>query len=393
MSGNWDVIVVGGGPAGSAVAARLSSLSHRVLLLERSAFPREKPCGECLSPGAVAELADLGALQEVSASAGARLLGWRIHSAAGDYFQGDFQSPLHGLAISRADFDTILLDRAKRAGAVVRTGQRVIGLVRSDGRVAGVQLKEGADLHARLVIGADGLRSVVLRRLGLIRRKPRLRKLALTAHVRGVGDLDQRGELHVRSWGCIGVAPLGGEVANVTVVLGDGEAPRAAGSRENCFDGTIRSEPRLETFVREGQVLATGPFDWPVRSAVAAGSMLIGDASGYYDPFTGQGIFRALRGAALASAVADRALRTNDLSERALMPYDRARRRAFAPGVRLQHLIEAVVQRPALMNHAVRSFRGNPQMADALVAAAGDVQPVSSLLDPRLLMSSLLRGG
>jgi flavin-dependent dehydrogenase len=132
-------------------------------------------------------------------------------------------------------------------------------------------------------------------------------------------------------------------------------------------------------------VLATGPFDWPTRGAVIDGAAVVGDAAGYYDPFTGQGIYRALRGAALLAETADAALRAGDLSSEALAPYEQARRSAFAPGTRLQRLIEVFISRPRLLGAMAERFRRSPELADALVAVVGDLQPVRSLWAPRTL--------
>ena len=230
------------------------------------------------------------------------------------------------------------------------------------------------------MVGADGLRSVVLRRLDLLRRAPRLRKLALTAHVAGVGDGDGHGELYVVAGGCVGVAAVGNGTANVTVVVAGGAARGVAGRREEYFDAALGCIARLRGGTRVGAVLATGPFDWPVRSAVAEGALLVGDAAGYYDPFTGQGIYRALRGAEMAAATATAALRANDLSARALAPYERARRVAFAPGERLQRLIEAVTSRPRLFDGVAPHLARHAALTDTLVAVTGDVAPVRALI-------------
>lgn len=379
----WDVLVVGGGPAGSATAARLAARGRRVLLLDREHFPRAKPCGECLNPAAVAALAALNALPAVAAAGPARLAGWRIHGPHRS-FDGSFAPPLFGLALPRAVLDATLLDHARAAGAEVRTGVRVVDVFRDGNRVAGVRTADGAILRARLTIGADGLRSVVVRRLNLLRRRPRLRKVALTAHVTGVPDLHQRGELHVREQRCIGVAAVGSTTANVTVVATGAEIRRLAADPEVYFDQAMHAVVHLGAVKRVGPLLSTGPFDWPIRAAVADGVLLVGDAAGYYDPFTGQGIFRALRGAELAAQTADGALAANDTSARALQPYDQARRAAFVPGERLQHVIEWVVSRPRLLDALAPRLAHHPSVGNALVAAAGDVLPVRHLLHPGL---------
>jgi flavin-dependent dehydrogenase len=380
----WDAIVVGGGPAGSASAALLAADGWRVLVIDRAHFPRRKPCAECINPAGVAALGRLGALDAVMAAGPARLDGWRITSDGGPSFLGRFSGGVHGIALPRETLDAILLDHARAAGAEVRTGIKVTDLPRDDdGRVRGV-LAGGEQIAGRVVIGADGLRSVVLRRLGLLARAPRLRKLALTAHVRGLPDMGGCGQVRARGRGCVGVAEVGGGLANVTVVVPGEQAHEVGGHADAYFDEALR-ESGFPDAERVDGVLATGPFDCPVRGAVADGALLVGDAAGYYDPFTGQGIYRALRGAELAAEAIGAALRAGDTSAAALMPYERARRRAFGPGERLQHVVEAFVSRPRLLRWAASRLDRRPQLGDAIIRATGDVHPVRSLLRPSLI--------
>lgn len=382
-----EVVVVGAGPAGAATAAWLAGAGHDVLLLDRAHFPRRKPCAECVNPAGVAALRRLGVWDRVMEAAPARLDGWRIGPHGGATFNGSFAGGVHGIGIPRETLDDILFRHAVARGAEALTGVRVMDVLR-DGRgfVAGVRVQgEDGDreIRARLVVGADGLRSVVLRRLGLLRRRPLLRKLALTAHVRGFDGAPARGEVRVTGRrSCIGIAAVGGGVANVTVVVPEERSSEVAGDAAGFFDAALAAHG-LGALRRVDDVLATGPFDCPVKSAVADGALLVGDAAGYYDPFTGQGIYRALRGAELAAEAASAGLRAGDTSAAALALYERARRRAFGPGERMQHVVEAFVSRPALLGAVARRFSAHPRLGDAVIGVTGDVAPVGTLFTPR----------
>jgi flavin-dependent dehydrogenase len=384
-----EVVVVGGGPAGSATAAWLAEAGHDVLVLDRAHFPRRKPCAECVNPAGVAALRRLGAWDAVAAAGPARLDGWRIGALGGGSFDGCFRGAVHGAGIPREVLDDILIRHAGSRGAEVRTGLRVTDLLRdARGRVAGVRAHgDGGEreIGARLVVGADGLRSVVLRRLGLLARRPRLRKLALTAHVAGFDGRPARGEVHVSGrGGCLGIAPVGNGLANATVVVPGERADEVAGDPGGYYDAAL-ARYGFPHFRRVDDVMATGPFDCPVRRAVADGALLVGDAAGYYDPFTGQGIYRALRGAELAAAAAHDALAGGDVSAAALAPYERARRAAFGPGERMQRIVEAFVSRPRLLGAVARRFTARPALADAVIRVTGDVSPAGSLFAPRVL--------
>jgi flavin-dependent dehydrogenase/SAM-dependent methyltransferase len=359
-------------------------------------FPRRKPCARVREPRRRGRAPRPGRLgRRRRGRAFGRLDGWRIQSnlAGGDAsFDGAFPDATYGIAIERAVFDTLLLDHAAARGATVRTGVRVTDLLREGDAVAGVRVSgpEGEmEVGARLVIGADGLRSIVLRRLGLVRRAPKLRKLALNAHVTGWAGKAGRGEVHVSKRGCVGVADVGGGRANVTVVAAGEETHAVGGDADGYFDRALE-DYGFAGLTRVDAVLATGPFDFPVRRAVADGALLVGDAAGYYDPFTGQGIYRALHGARLAADAADAALRVGNVSAAALMPYERARRRAFAPGERMQRVVEAFVARPTWLAAVADRFTRRPALGDAMIRITGDVVPVRALLRPGLVAGLFL---
>jgi menaquinone-9 beta-reductase len=370
-----------------------------VLLLDRSRFPRPKPCGDCLSAGATAVLQRTGVLQDVLRLPHARLRGWRIVAPGGASFHGSFAAAGgdSALAIERLHLDAALAAAAIGAGARFLGDVRVRDLLRdADGRVTGVRLRDAA-LRAPLVIGADGLRSVVASRLGAVRRPPRLRKVSLTLHVDAAIVAPDLGEMHTGDGICAGVAPLRADASrcNLTVVADADRFGRDVAADPRAFvRHALATLPALDgrvdhRLLDDTDMLASGPFDRPVDTAIHDGAALVGDAAGYYDPFTGQGVFQALASAEILAAVCDAALHSGDTSARALRDYDTRRRRLLRGARLLQHIIEAVLSRPRIANPAIARIHHARRFADTMIAVTGDIAPAHHLLAPRTLLSLL----
>jgi flavin-dependent dehydrogenase len=398
MMNSWDVGVVGAGPAGATTALLLARAGWSVLLVDRARFPRDKPCSEYLSPATTEILERLGEnlLGAVEGVAHAKLSGMKVVAPAGTAMSGRFRAGPrpYSFALPRTTFDALLLAAATRAGAVVRERMAVEDLVWNRGAVAGFVARSPAGHRTthrtRVVVGADGLHSVVARRLGLIRHSPPER-IAFAAHVADVRGVDGVGELHVSDRGYVGLGPVGGGITTVALVLPLRRVRASGRNYRREFFAELERFPglagRFDPRRLAREVLATGPFAQWARTAVVPGALLVGDAADFFDPFTGQGIHSAMRGAELAAQALIPALATSrgPVPLPALEPYARARRHAFRGKWLLERLIGLGVGSPALTNRVVSRLARRPELADLLVGATGNIVPAERVLTAGVL--------
>jgi len=390
-----DVVVVGAGPAGAAMALFLRQQGHDVVVLDEARFPRDKVCGEGISPEAWRLLEALGAAPSVRALRPHPLRGMTLVAPDGTSFTGTYGPAREpGFALRREAFDAALLGRVRAAGIELQEKTRATGLVVEDGRVRGVTVENGLGpkmLRARLVVGADGRRSVVARRLRLLREHPRWRKFAVRGYWEGVEGLGEHGEMHVGGGGYCGIAPLSPSMANVSFVLDQADVASAAGDVEGFYHRALGRWPRIRQRLTRARLLsrprAIGPLALEARRLSAPGALLVGDAAGFYDPFTGEGVTLALRSAEIAAAVIDRALRSDRTGDLSL--YDRLRHQATDHKFHLNRVIQRIVAWPDLANAVARRLARRPDLADRLVGIAGDFIPARTAFDARFLWDLL----
>lgn len=403
-----DVIIVGGGPAGAAMAIGLACEGVEVTLLDRARFPRDKACGEFLTPQAARLLRQLG-VWETLLQRGLRPVAATLLCAPDG--RQVRHTPLDGnpagYTIRRIVLDEVLLQSARRCGVQVREGFAVRSLVRDDaGRVVGVVGDEHQELRARLVVGADGSHSLVARQLELTRSIPRLQRLAVVAHWRGI-DMKYADAIEMRASGPLvcGLGFPGADsdqhkdqynrdsenyvCANTTFVLPNRMASRLAGRKADWIDETLQTcfpdlAERLAGATREAEIRTIGCFGHRSHAVVADGALLIGDAATFIDPFTGEGVYFSLRGAQLATEVAVEALRRNDTSRHGLRHYASTRQELNRRYL-LVDMVQSVVRTPSLFNEMVRRLERFPGATDRLLNILGDTRPATDVLHPGLL--------
>lgn len=394
----YDAVVVGAGPAGTSAAIGLAERGVRVALVDKARFPRVKPCAEYANPEAMRILDRLGLLDDIRASGAAVFRGMRVVSPGGRTLDLDYSAEAnrHALGISRYALDALAVERCQRLGVELVDGAQVRSLTIERGVPAtiGATLRGNQlSLRGRIVIGADGHHSAVARLLDLDMPVRWPRRIGLAAHLEGYELIGEMGEMHVGTDGYCGIAPQENGRVNAAMVIDMARFERRQGSVESFFDSALAAYPamreRLVGTTRVTPVRGVGPLARRVRRVSGDGYLLAGDAAGFFDPFTGEGIFDALHGGELAAATAAAALDTGNTSAGGLASYDDAREAAFADKRRAAWLVQAFVRAPRLMDYALERIAARPAVRTTMTGVLGDYLDAGVVLSPRFLWTAL----
>lgn len=404
-----DVAVVGGGLAGAALASHLARAGREVVVLERAPAYRWRAGGVFTSPATVAALRRLGLDEADLARVSRPVPAMRVETPHGAEFRltygddGSLKAPAVGL--DREVLDPLLLELAAAAGAEVRPGVSVADVTRPAGAGGHFQLalsgpeRENRTELARVVVGADGLRSQVARSLGVARPARFGARTALTYHLADAGGTAPRdARMRILDDGYVGIAPVPRGRVNIGIVLGSSwrSALHAEGA-EQLAARIVRGIPATRddpagwrTSDQTDTVEGAAPVGHRVSSAAGPGWFLVGDAAGFLDPFTGEGIHRALVSAELAADAIDSLRAGRRQAEAAAEAYRRAMRARFRAKDWVSSLVQVFLGRPALFEYAARrlSTRSGPRETIGLVM--GDLVHAERGLEPRFL-AALLR--
>ncbi|WP_433828038.1 geranylgeranyl reductase family protein [Actinoplanes sp. CA-015351] len=396
-----DVIVVGAGPGGSAAAYHLARHGVRVLLLEKTEFPREKVCGDGLTPRAVRQLIRMGVDTSEKAgwlhNRGLRVIGGGVRMELDWPDLASF--PNYGLVRTRLDFDDLLAQRAVEAGALLRTGVNVTRPVfDEDGYVIGVQAKtdgEPVEYRAPLVIAADGVSGKFPLALGLAKRDDRPLGVAVRRYYRSAAKADDN---YLESWLELRSAQDPGRLLpgyGWIFGLGDG--------RVNVGLGILNSSDAFgKTNYRAllTDWLGSTPEDWGLREEENAdgptlgaalpmgfnrvphytrGVLLVGDSGGMVNPMNGEGIAYAMESGELAAEIAVQALArpAGPERERALRAYPAELSIRFGGYYRIGGIFVKLIGNPQIMRAATKYGMPHPTLMKFVLKL------LANLTDPR----------
>jgi geranylgeranyl reductase family protein len=363
----YDLIVAGGGPAGASAAWRAATAGARVLVCDKAAFPRDKPCGDGLTPRAVASIGALGLENELKRFNRVEKL--RVNGAGReltfDWPKSD-SFPDFGYVIARTDLDEMLIRHAQDAGAEVREQTTALAPIIEDGVVRGLRIRSNGtdeEVRAPVVIAADGASSRVARALGMVMDANRPVGLAVRAHFdahRPAADdeviesyLELRdGDALLPGYGWI--FPMGSGRINVGVgILSTYKGWRDVNTA-HLMDVFMRSLPKewelpgIDSLRDAGQLKGWRlPMGFGVRPPWRPGAIACGDAAGVVNPFNGEGISEAVESGVVGAEVALAAMDgrgPHDLSD-----YERRLDELWGPYYRLGRTFVRLIGRPRIM--------------------------------------------
>ena len=356
------MVVVGGGPAGLALAVAAAARGLSATVLERREGSLDKACGEGILPAGRRALEALGVLALVDPAERAPIRELRWCEPDGAVARLALPDG-GGVGVRRTALSAALLARAAALGVEVLTGCEVVAHARSGDRIR-AEVAGGPAVEARVLVAADGLSSAVRRREGLdlpVRGRPRF---GLRQHF-AVPPWAEAVEVHFGEGAEAYVTPTSARRVGVAILFERGEKVR--------FDDLLRHFPALEVALRgapaDSAVRGAGPLARRARARVADRLVLLGDAAGYLDAGTGEGLSLAF-GCALDLAVLLPAALARGAGAAALAPYEDAWRRRYRPYARWTRLMLLLARHPALRRSVLHLAAAPPRPFEQLVSAA-----------------------
>ncbi len=403
----YDVIVVGGGPAGAAAVLYGARHGLRMLLLEKSRFPRDKICGDAISGKSVRVLRDLGLEQRLRLEPQVEARGVHFSAPNGKVARISFTPPnarreSMGYVCRRMVFDNILFSAAKSAAAKCLEEFVVQGLLREGGKVIGVTgqgMGGGATqtFHAQAVVGADGFDSIVARQTGLYEHDSEHWVVATRGYYRGLPDLTDYIEIHFVdevSPGYFWIFPLEEGWANVGIGMLHSELKKRGLNLRQAHVQATQSSVFKERFARAELVGGIRGWNLPLgskrRRIHGEGFLLLGDAAGLIDPFSGEGIGNAMVSGEIAARVLARACAENALDAGSLGEYAELLWQEIGNELKTSYLLQRIGRIKPLLNFVVGKAARSLEVAHWISSMMANETPRAELASPLTYLRLLL---
>ncbi|MEJ2052438.1 MAG: geranylgeranyl reductase family protein [Calditrichaceae bacterium] len=394
----FDVIIVGAGPAGSGAALYAQRYGLKTLLLEKEKFPRDKICGDAISGKSMTILKDLNLLSEAcklpSATVDSVTFSSPDHLEVNIKFISDQKSDLpSGLVMRREVFDNFLFSQVQKSKTQIIENFTVTDLLIKDNTVCGVKGRDdsGAEksFYSKIVAGADGFKSIVARKTGLYKHDPEHWVVALRQYYKNVGGLNSQIELHYVDDvqpGYLWIFPLEDGKANVGIGMHHNSLKKRKIDLKKALDKALKSPYFAERFKDAAALEEPRGWNLPVgslhRKCYGNGFMLLGDAAGLIDPFTGEGIGNALYSARTAVQTAKIAIDAGDTSEEVLSAYDKTLWNEIGDELNVSTKLQRIGRIRFLLNFVINKAARSKNVKELLSGMMANQIPKTKLANP-----------
>ncbi|RMG41231.1 MAG: geranylgeranyl reductase family protein, partial [Methanobacteriota archaeon] len=334
MKQNYDVIITGAGPAGAVTALYLEQFGIKPLVIDKATFPREKICGDAISAYTVNRLKELGLESQLEPLPKTKI--HRIVYSSPNQTQVTLkfapdgkEDEIYGYVVRRKDFDYMLFKNLKERVDVLE-GKKVTDIVVENGKVKGVLLENQSDpVYARIVVGADGYHSLIAREMGVYDQNPRHWLIAVRAYYEGVTEMIDAIEMHFAPNilpGYFWIFPVEEGITNVGLGMPKDVIKDKKLNLKNLLTETLDLPLFKHRFANAKPVSNLVGWNLPIanvrRKISGDGFILVGDAAGLVDPFTGEGVGNAIASAKIAAETIKELLEKDDVSAEATSLYE-----------------------------------------------------------------------
>ena len=399
----YDVVIVGAGPGGSTAAHYLAKQGMDVLLLDKADFPRDKTCGDGLTPRALHQLADMGIFEEAD-RAGFRVNGLELHAKSGKQMRAEVPAhpeyPNQLLIVPRLQLDDIIRQRAISSGARYQSPTLVRNIVTKSDRVM-IQADFGGrkeTYHARVAILAVGANMRMLMDLGILTHNPSV-LLAARAYIEGMAGLNDYIQVHlghVPQPGYGWVFPISETSANVGVGYWQKHVPwkKSPSSARSALE-QFYLNPKMQAMLAKAKVqgaIRSYPLriDFATAPTYAERILLVGETAGLVSPLTGEGIDFAMESAHIAAQFLENSFERGDFSLAGFASYDRLLRKSFQSLFLALGKVRKLYLNPTLMSRAIAAAGSFPEIKQLLVNVMLSQRHPSEMLNLRVLRNIVM---
>ena len=394
----YDVIIVGGGPAGATAALYAEKNNLKSILIDKAVFPRDKVCGDALSGKSVRIMEELNIIGEVEKLDGAEInritFGGPSHNQFDVNLKGNKKNNFikKGFVIPREIFDNYLFSKAKSVTETYE-GFKVKDLLYDGGRVVGISGvdQNGANktIEAPIILGCDGANSVIARKSNTYKRDLDNTAVAIRCYYEGITGLSNQIELHYISEvkpGYFWLFPAGGNRANIGIGLSKNDAKKEDRTLKAIMDEVISSTHFKQRFINAKPLEKPKGWNLPMgsthRKNYGDGYMLLGDSAGLIDPFTGEGIGNAMVSAKYAIAVTKMANELDDYSANTLQAYDQMLWDEIGKELRTSTKLQSLSRFSFLLNFVINRASRNEEVQEIISGMLSKEIPKDELSSP-----------